>query len=312
MDLENDIYKPYIKPNTTPLYIHSQSNHPPNIIKNLPSAINKRLSSTSCNEEEFEKAAPIFNEALQKSAYKYKLKFDPESRKKSKKTNNRRIDVTWFNPPFSQNVKTNVGGKFLNLVKTSFPPDHPLRKICNRNTVKISYRCTPNIGSAISAHNKKLLTPPTPEETKTCNCKEKENCPVNGKCTKTEVIYRATVTEEDGNVNTYTGLTCNTFKKRWNAHTYSFNHPEANQTTLSTHTHTLKDDNVKFGIKWEIIGQAKPFNPVSGICALCTREKFMIAFAPEGATLNKRSEIFSSCRHKQRMLLIPPKKRKPG
>ena len=132
------------------------------------------------------------------------------------------------------------------------------------------------------------------------------------KCQKTEVIYRATVTQEDGNENTYTGITCNTFKKRWNAHTYSFNHPEANQTTLSTHTHTLKDDNVKFDIKWEIIGQAKSFNPVSGICALCTREKFMIAFAPEGATLNKRSEIFSSCRHKQRMLLIPPKKRKPG
>ena len=86
MDLENDIYKPYIKPNTTPLYIHSQSNHPPNIIKNLPSAINKRLSSTSCNEEEFEKAAPIFNEVLQKSGYRYKLKFD------------RRIDVTWFKP----------------------------------------------------------------------------------------------------------------------------------------------------------------------------------------------------------------------
>ena len=74
----------------------------------------------------------------------------------------------------------------------------------------------------------------------------------------------------------------------------------------------LKLKNVNFEVKWEIIDKAKPFNPVSGICALCTKEKFLIAFAPEGATLNKRSEIFSSCRHKQRMLLIPPKKRKPG
>ena len=129
---------------------------------------------------------------------------------------------------------------------------------------------------------------------------------------KTGVIYRATVTQEDGNVNTDTGLTCNTFKKRWSGHIFSFNHPEENQTTLSTHTHTLKNDDVNFNVKWEIIDQAKPFNPLSGICALCTREKFLIAFAPEGATLNKRSEIFSSCRHKQRMLLIPPKKRKPG
>jgi len=68
---------------------------------------------------------------------------------------------------------------------------------------------------------------------------------------------------------------------------------------------------VKFDIKWEIIGQAKSFDPVIGICALFTREKLMIAFAPEGATLIKRSKIFSSCRHKQQMLLITPKKRKP-
>ena len=105
--------------------------------------------------------------------------------------------MTWFNPPFSQNLKTNVGAKFLPLVKTCFTPDHPLRKICNRNTIKISYRCTPNIGSAISSHNKKLLTHPTPEETNKCNCKEKEKCPVKRKCQKTEVIYRATVTQED-------------------------------------------------------------------------------------------------------------------
>ena len=134
----------------------------------------------------------------------------------------------------------------------------------------------------------------------------------DGKCLETELIYRATVTQENGEINTYTGLTCNTFKKRWDGHTYSFNHPEENQTTLSNHIHNLNDENVNFEVKWEIIDKAKPFNPVSGICALCTREKFLIAFAPEGATLNKRSEIFSSCRHKQRMLLIPPKKRKPG
>ena len=183
--------------------------------------------------------------------------------------------------------------------------------MCNRNTIKISYRCTPNIGSAISSHNKKLLTPPTPEETKTCNCKEKENCPVNGKCTKTEVIYRATVTEEDGNVNTYTGITCNTFKKRWNAHTYSFNHPEANQTTLSTHTHPERWQCEV----WHKVGNhrtSKIIQPSKRYLCTLHKRKFMIAFAPEGATLNKRSEIFSSCRHKQRMLLIPPKKRKPG
>ena len=62
-----------------------------------------------------------------------------------------------FNPPFSQNVKTNVGEKFLKLVYKSFPPNHPLRSIYNRNTLKLRYRCTPNVGSIISAKNAKLL-----------------------------------------------------------------------------------------------------------------------------------------------------------
>ena len=70
------------------------------------------------------------------------------------------------------------------------------------------------MGAVISAQNAKLLKPPMSEETKTCNCRNKENCPVNGKCLKKEVIYRAKVTEENGNLHTYTGLTCNTFKER--------------------------------------------------------------------------------------------------
>ena len=85
-------------------------------------------------------------------------------------------------------------------------------------------------------------------------------------------------------------------------------------TTLSTKYHELTNENVNFSLKWEIIEQALTFNPVTGICPLCTREKFLIAFAPEGATLNKRSELYASCRHKEGKLLIPKekKKRKPG
>ena len=44
MDLEADVFKPNIKPNTMPLYINKQSNHPPTITRNLPAAINKRSS----------------------------------------------------------------------------------------------------------------------------------------------------------------------------------------------------------------------------------------------------------------------------
>ena len=35
-DLVNNAYQPYHKPNNEPVYIHKQSNHPPNILKEFP------------------------------------------------------------------------------------------------------------------------------------------------------------------------------------------------------------------------------------------------------------------------------------
>ena len=40
LDLNTGIYKPYMKPNDNPTYIHTKSNHPPAIIKNVSEAVN--------------------------------------------------------------------------------------------------------------------------------------------------------------------------------------------------------------------------------------------------------------------------------
>ena len=45
LNLKDERYIPYRKPNNDPLYIDSRSNHPPCIIKQLPVSINKRLCS---------------------------------------------------------------------------------------------------------------------------------------------------------------------------------------------------------------------------------------------------------------------------
>ena len=58
MDLPTNSYKPYIKPNNLIQYVHSDSNHPPAILKNIPLSINKRLSSLSSSEEMFNEIAP--------------------------------------------------------------------------------------------------------------------------------------------------------------------------------------------------------------------------------------------------------------
>ena len=59
----------------------------------------------------------------------------------SEKRNSRRRKITWFYPPFSKNVNTNVEENFLKLIEKCFPKNHPLNKIINKNTIKISYKC---------------------------------------------------------------------------------------------------------------------------------------------------------------------------
>ena len=59
----------YRKPNNTPLYIHSESNHPPSITKQLPSMTRKHTLNLSCNENEFSKAKPLYKSALKSSGF---------------------------------------------------------------------------------------------------------------------------------------------------------------------------------------------------------------------------------------------------
>ena len=49
LDLSRNIYKPYMKDNDTPMYVNVHSNHPRNIIKNIPLGINNRLSRITAN-----------------------------------------------------------------------------------------------------------------------------------------------------------------------------------------------------------------------------------------------------------------------
>ena len=99
------------------------------------------------------------------------------------------------NPPFSKNVSK----------------DHSLFKIFNRNTIKISYSCMNNTKQVIDNHNKRILylshssyTKGNKDGTrtnKTCNCQQKNNCPLNGNCLQSSVVYQATVTRNNNNTS---------------------------------------------------------------------------------------------------------------
>ena len=102
LDFNTGTHRPYIKPNGNPIYVHVESNHPPNIITNVPKSINTRLSKLSSNAEVFKETIPPYQEALEKSGHKYQLKYDPQattSAKKHKKKGRQR-QITYFNPPY--------------------------------------------------------------------------------------------------------------------------------------------------------------------------------------------------------------------
>ena len=55
-DLTTGKHKPYVKPNDTPLFIHKHSDHPPSILRQLPTSINKRISTLSSDKQVFDDA----------------------------------------------------------------------------------------------------------------------------------------------------------------------------------------------------------------------------------------------------------------
>ena len=297
---------PFTKPNNIPLYVHKKSNHPPQIIENIPLSINKRLSEISYDQNSFDKAAPLYQKALSDSGYKHRLVFSrPHASQPPNSTrNNRHRDILWYNPPFSKNVATNVGRTFLKILDEEFPKDHVLHKIFNRNTVKVSYSCMSNLKQNIDGHNKSTLQKKT-VPSKTCNCRKAADCPLAGNCLKQSVVYQATVETEDNSPDqTYVGLTENSFKTRFTNHKASFNHPSKKlNTELSKHIWPLKDAKINFQITWKILKQAAPYNPASNRCNLCLYEKYFIICRPDLASLNKRNELITSCRHANKFLL---------
>ena len=93
----------------------------------------------------------------------------------------------------------------LKSVDKHFSKHHKFRKIFNRNTVKISFSCLPNMKSKISKHNRKILATTQQEPTqsvKTCSCPRNTICPMAGKCLEKDILYIARIASDLPNYNT--------------------------------------------------------------------------------------------------------------
>ena len=103
----------------------------------------------------------------------------------SRNINKNRHWNIWFNLP--------LGKYFLGLISKHFKDDKPLKKIINKNNVKISYSCTNNISKIIDNHNKKLINKLDWNNNDNlrhlCNCKKKYKYPQGNKCNLDNITY---------------------------------------------------------------------------------------------------------------------------
>ena len=178
--------------------------------------------------------------------------------------------------------------------------------------MKVSYRTMTNMAQVLAKHNNKVIAKsrPAPNIDEGCHCQDKPACPLPGKCHTPGVVYKATVTITDpGNNNateTYTGLTGGPFRKRHYGHVDDMKEENKDKpgTTLSRHIHKLRREGKNYTISWDLLERnLAGYNITSKACRLCLLEKFHILFTPGAATLNKRRELFTSCRHRQKLTL---------
>ena len=131
--------------------------------------------------------------------------------------------------------------KFFHLPDKHFPKTHQLYKIFNRNTIKVSSSCMNNISQIIKQHKKHVCTK---KETKApvCNCRNKNECPLNGNCKVDNVIYKCTVSAtKTFKQRAYLGIAENDWKQRYYNHKKSFkNIAYRHDTSLSSYLWDLK------------------------------------------------------------------------
>ena len=160
------------------------------------------------------------------------------------------------------------------------------------------------MSSIISSHNKSILNKIDIQD-KTCNCRNKSECPLANQCLISKVIYQAEISnDQNDEKKRYIGLTETTFKTRYGNHVKSFKHRKySKETELSKYIWELKDDNKVPIIKWKIL-KTITSRLNSNRCILCLSEKFFIVKNCDDVNLlNKKSEFISKCRHANKYML---------
>ena len=103
-----------------------------------------------------------------------------------------------------------------------------------------------NMTNLIKQHNARVLKNQEHTEKRSCSCRVKDNCPLDGKCLHECKEYLGTAERE--------------FILRYNNHTMSFRHKKrVNDTELSKYLWKLKEENVDYNLQWSIKAYVSPY-----------------------------------------------------
>ena len=142
LNLRDGTFRPYHKPGDQMHSIHTEYNHPPNIIKHIRASIETRLSNLSSTKTIFKESATHYEKVLQQSGYNKKLTYKPTDTNHQKHSKYKRN--IWFNPTFGKDVSTKICKSFLSLLDLNFPRNHIYSSIFNISKIKVSYSCMQN------------------------------------------------------------------------------------------------------------------------------------------------------------------------
>ena len=132
------------------------------------------------------------------------------------------------------------------------------------------------MATIISSHNRTILNLDVSLEYG-CNCRSRNECPLQNKCLTPKIVYRANV-ENDINDEKkfYFGVSETPFKERFRNHKKEFNYAKyRNSTELSKYIWQLKDLNMTPKISWEIAAVIRCAARID-CCKLCLTEKLFI------------------------------------
>ena len=167
----------------------------------------------------------------------------------------------------------------------------------------------PSVSSYISCHNVTTLNKSraTNKSPSTCNCHDRDSCPLNGECLVPASVYQGTIHVPNGQQRKYIGVSEPIIKGRVSDHRTSCNYKTyRSKSKLSQEYWSLVESGHLIDryqdIQFEILKKSVPYRAGSKKCNLCLWEKLIIMKNEKGV-INKRDEFVNKCRHTLKFML---------